>query len=199
MVNIAGLVNRSLALVVVLVLLGNFWADPATARPVFNQSPETMDRAFGRYWTKLTQRDDQGLYVTYTYSPAKLRPLFLEYTVKRFSLFYRNNQVRSASIDLAEKSGEDLKIAPSRITSEKLEAKFFEGVLGYGAPTYKPLLEVTGVWPYYRNCLGDGVASEYSQSAHTEIFGGLTLIYDARCVRPYDKIQLQVSKGPSGG
>jgi hypothetical protein len=119
--------------------------------------------------------------------------------VKRFSLLYRNNQVRSASIDLAEKSGEELKIAPSRITSEKLEAKFFEGVLGYRTPTYKPLLEVTGVWPYYRNCLGDGVAAEYSQSAHTEIFGGLTLIYDARCVRPYDKIQLQVSKGPSGG
>jgi hypothetical protein len=43
MVNIAGLVNRSLALVVVIVLLGNFWADPAAARPLFNQSPETMD------------------------------------------------------------------------------------------------------------------------------------------------------------
>jgi hypothetical protein len=200
MVNVrAGLVSRSIVPVMVLGLVGHLWASPAGARPVFNQSPAAMDRTFGRYWTKLTQRDSEGLYVTYIYSPAKLRQLFPGYTVTRFSLFYRNNQVRSANVALLDKSGGELILERDQIMSEKLEAKLFEGVLGYAAPTYKPLLEVTGVWPYYRNCLGDGVVSEYGQSAHTSILEGLTLAYEARCVRPYDKIQLQVGKGPSGG
>ncbi len=193
------MVNRSIVSVMLLGLLGTFWAGPAAARPVFNQSPETMDRAFGRYWTKLTKHDAQGVYVTYTYSPAKLRPLFPGYTVTSFSLFYRNNQVLTANVVLTEKSGEDLKIGRDRMVSEKLQAKLFEGVLGYAAPTYKPLLEVTGVSPYYSDCLGDGVVAEYGQPTNNEIITGLRLVYEARCVRPYDKIQLQVEKGISGG
>jgi hypothetical protein len=196
---IARLVSRSIVPVMVFGLLGHLWASPAAARPVFNQSPAAMDRTFGRYWTKLTQRDGEGLYITYTYSPTKLRQLFPGYKVTRFALFYRNNQVRSAIVDLLDKSGEELIIGRDRIVSEKLEAKFFEGVLGYAAPTYKPLFEMTGVAPAYSDCLGDGVVSEYGQSAHTNVLSGLRLTYEARCVRPYDKIQLQVEKGPSGG
>ncbi len=199
MVNIVALVNRSIVSVTVLALLGTSWTAPALAKPVFNQSPETVDRALGRYWTKLTKRDDQGLYVTYTYSPAKLRRLFSDYKVTQFFLIYRNDKMQSVHMALSDKSGEPLVLERDRIVSEQLEAMFFEGVLGYRAPTYKPLWEATGVAPAYSDCLGDGVASEYGQSAHTRILEGLSLVYEARCVRPYDRIQLKVEKGPSGG
>jgi hypothetical protein len=100
---------------------------------------------------------------------------------------------------LSDKSGEPLVTDREKIVSEQLEAKFFEAIFGYRAPTYKPLLEVTGVWPVYRDCLGDGVTAEYGQSAHSQVLEGMTLLYEPRCVRPYDKIKLQVEKGPSGG
>jgi hypothetical protein len=82
---LAGFVGRSILTASVLALLGTGWTAPVLAKPVFNQSPETVDRALGRYWTKLTKRDDQGLFVIYTYSPAKLRRLLPDYKVTRSS------------------------------------------------------------------------------------------------------------------
>jgi hypothetical protein len=195
---------RCFALVMLLAIVGFSMAQPVWAgRAVFNQTPEQIDRTFGRYWTKLTQRDGDGK--VYTYSPARFRAAFPNYPASRFVMIYRDGRVQSVQFlpyptIAAAKAQEGPILSEQQIETEQMEAKVFEAVLGYRPAIYKPLHQITGVWPRYTTCLGDGVASQYALLVHSEMLtSGFTLFYDKQCEPPYDKIKLTIERGPSGG
>jgi len=48
----------------------------AGGRYVLNQTPQTIERYFGRYWTRLTLTENGVTRVTYTYSPRRLQQVF---------------------------------------------------------------------------------------------------------------------------
>jgi hypothetical protein len=203
-ITIAGRTLVALALLVALTVL------PAHAafagRAVFNQTPETIDSAFGRYWTKLTQTDGEGkTYVTYSYSPNQLRRRFPNYPASQFTMVYRDNRVQSVQwLPYQTAANASNGVLPSLsaedVVSSQMEAKFFEYLLGYRPSIYKPLYEESGVVYSYLNCLGDGVASSYAVSAHANgLISGIILNYDRRCEPPYERIELTRGRGPSGG
>jgi hypothetical protein len=202
-ITLAGRTLVAVALLIALVILP---ANTALAgQAVFNQTPETMDKAFGRYWTKLTREGSDGkAYVTYTYSPNKLRRRFPGYPASEFTMIYRDNRVQSVTFS-PYKTAEDAKnqydplIQQEEVISSKMEEKFFEYLFGYRPSIYKPLYEYEGNFYGYTNCLGDGVASDYVLS-YPRMIGGITLKYNQACEPPYERIKLsRITSSNNGG
>jgi hypothetical protein len=188
----------------VLLAVG-FREQPAFAgRYVLNQSPATIERSFGRYWTKLTQTDEKGgKSVIYTYSPAPLQRYFPDRPFATLSMTYRNDRVRSVTMKpyrTAEEQQKDyIKLTDKTVMDQAMEAKLFEAIFGYRPPIYKPLYLNYGSFYSYINCLGDGVASSYSIHLGERLDGGITLTYNPVCEPPYNRIRYKEEKGPSGG
>lgn len=68
-------------------------------RTIFNQSPETIERYFGRYWTRLTTKDSKGnTIIAYTYNPAKFQRIFPESAGVQFTIIFENQRARSIEI-----------------------------------------------------------------------------------------------------
>jgi hypothetical protein len=206
-ITLAGRTLVAVALLIALVILPAIIlpANSALAgQAVFNQTPETMDKAFGRYWTKLTRENSDGkAYVTYTYSPNKLRRRFPDYPASEFTMIYRDNRVQSVTFSPYE-TAEDAKnhnaplIQQEEIISRKMEEKLFEYLFGYRPSIYKPLYEQEGNFYGYTNCLGDGVASNYVLS-YPRMIGGITLNYNQACEPPYERIKLSIITSPNNG
>jgi hypothetical protein len=207
-ITLAGRTLVAVALLIALVILPAIIlpANSALAgQAVFNQTPETMDKAFGRYWTKLTQEYDGKPYVTYTYSPNKLRRRLPGYPASEFTMIYRDNRVQSVTFR-PYKTAEDAKkqydplIQQEEVISSKMEEKLFEYLFGYRPSIYKPLYEEAGTAYSYTNCLGDGVASSYAVAHSTYLISGITLNYDQACEPPYERIKLtSTTSNATGG
>jgi hypothetical protein len=81
-----------------------FWINyprPAEAslRTIFNENVGTIERYFGRYWTRLTTHNQPGNHVvTYTYSPGKLRSIFRDSDKLRLSVTFVNDRAQSIHI-----------------------------------------------------------------------------------------------------
>ncbi len=180
-------------------------SQPALAgRYVLNQRPATIERSFGRYWTKLTQTNEQGKkFVTYTYSPALLRRFFPDRPFISFSMVYVNDRVQSITMrpykTAQEQRNDNIQVTSNTVTDERMEAKLFEAIFGYRPPIYKPLYLNYGSFYSYINCLGDGVASSYSVLQGERLTDGITLTYNPLCEPPYTRIKYTEEKGPSGG
>lgn len=203
-ITIAGRALVAVALLIALIILPP--ANTAIAgQAVFNQTPETMDKAFGRYWTKLTREDSDGkAYVTYTYSPNKLRRLFPDYPALQFTMVYRDNRVQFVTF-IPYETAEDAKnqnaplIEQEEVISSKMEEKLFEYLFGYRPSIYKPLYEEAGLTYFYTNCLGDGVASSYGVTTHSRQMSDITLRYDQACEPPYERIKLTRTRSSATG
>lgn len=193
------------AMAIATLLVVGVRGQPAVAgRYVLNQSPATIERSFGRYWTKLTQTNQKGeKSVTYTYSPAQLRRFFPDSPFLSLSMTYVNDRVQSVTMrpykTAAEKRNDYIKVTSSTVTDQAMEAKLFEAIFGYRPPIYKPLYLNYGSFYRYINCLGDGVASGYSILQGDNLAEGVTLAYNPVCEPPYDRIKYTEEKGPSGG
>ncbi len=193
-------------LAIALFLSVSMNPQPAFAgRYVLNQTPETIEQSFGKYWTKLTRTDEKGQkWSTYTYSPAALRRTFPEYPFATLSMVYTNNKVQSVTMrpyrTAEEKQMDEIETTGSDpAIYQKVEAKLFEAIFGYRPSINKPLYLNYGVYYAYIDCLGDGVASTYAIHHGQRLASGVTLSYNATCEPPYDRIQLKTEKGPSGG
>ncbi|HEY9620995.1 MAG TPA: hypothetical protein V6C78_11535 [Crinalium sp.] len=151
-------------------------APPAIAgRYVLNQTPQTVERYFGRYWTRLTTTDANGNSVaTYTYSPQQARRLFSGTENGTLKIRFVNNRVQQITFDNLTTMDFDLSDA----------ARFFAYVFGYQPPQsqYRDLgLENTMEgYGEYVVCLGDGVVTRYNGSGAGLTFF-VTLSYDPRC------------------
>lgn len=82
---------------ILTLLVVQIGVQPALAgRYVLNQSPAAIEQSFGRYWTKLTQTNQNGQKtITYTYSPASLRHFFPDRPFVSLSMTYVNDRVQS--------------------------------------------------------------------------------------------------------
>ncbi len=176
----------------------------AAGRYVLNQTPATIEKQFGRYWTKLTQKDSEGkVFVTYWYSPAKLRRLFPDRPKTQLMMIYVDDRVHSVRIQ-PYKTSDEVKDDSTELDFEtvqklQMEARYFEAIFGYRPPTYKPLYLNYGSFYSYTNCLGNGVASNYSFHFGSRLVNGIYLSYKKACEPPYDQIKFTEEKGPSGG
>lgn len=189
-----------------IVLLGHSLLAPeaVAGRYVLNQTPATIEKSFGRYWTKLTQKNDNGtVFVTYWYSPAKVRRLFPDRPATTLSMTYVDNRVQSIDI-IPYKTKQDVADQSTPMNSRyledlKMQERYFEAVFGYRPPTYRALYLNYGSFYSYRNCLGNGVMSAYTFHFDERLVQGISFSYNAACEPPYDQIRFTEEKGPSGG
>lgn len=164
--------------------------NPALAgRAVLNQSPATIEKSFGRYWTKLTHRDPDGLTrVTYTYNPSKLHRVFPSYPKAKFFVNFMDDRAQSIHLTM-----DDNENAQEFTYSASDAAKFFEFIFGYRPAIHQPLFDrFTGNETIHDHvdCLGDGVATAYTiGGANQFLLGDAKLYYTQRCEPPYDRIQ----------
>jgi hypothetical protein len=204
--NLINVLRTSLILATIASLTSGLFVPESAAagRYVLNQTPATIDKIFGRYWTKLTRKGSDGkMYVTYWYSPAKLRRLFPDRPETQLMMVYVDDRVQSVQIipyKTPQEVADGIIIMDSSIfPSLKMEERYFEAIFGYKAPTYKPLYLSYGSFYSYQNCLGNGVISSYAFHFGERLTSGISFGYDKACEPPYDQIKFTESKGPSGG
>lgn len=162
-------------------------ADPSQAagRYVLNQSPQTIERYFGRYWTRLTLTENGVTRVTYTYSPAGLRRVFPNSQINRFAITFVENRSQQISADIDER--------PNGFTFDRAAAfRLYEYIFGYRPPVWQLLSSrPTGNETIHDDeyCLGDGVVTAFTVGgADQNVFGStFTLRYDTRCESPYKR------------
>jgi hypothetical protein len=203
--TLINVLRTSFILATIASLTGSLFVpeSDAAGRYVLNQTPATIEKHFGRYWTKLTQKGSDGkVYVRYWYSPAKLRRLFPDRPETKLMMIYVDDRVQSVNI-IPYKTPQEVANGSIRMDSEtlnrlKMEERYFEAIFGYRPPTYKPLHLEYGSYYTYQNCLGNGVMSDYSFHFNEELTG-IGFSYNKACEPPYDQIKFTESKGPSGG
>jgi hypothetical protein len=180
-------------LILVATILGSHSIAALALPAPFNQTPATLEKRFGRYWTKLTTRDSDGTpLVTYTYSAARFRKLFPAYPASRLTIQYRNNQARLFQFQPyktveARDMGEPLLSADMQ--GENWEAKLFEGLFGYRSLIYRSLISHPGEYESsFTNCLDDGVATSYSfYFLSQQWLDGIILTHNPLCKPPADR------------
>lgn len=161
-------------------------ADPSQAagRYVLNQSPQTIERYFGRYWTRLTLTENGVTRITYTYSPAGLRRVFPTDQIDRFAITFAENRSQQVSASITGGLG------TNGFTYDRAAAfRLYEYIFGYRPPIWQFLSsKPTGNETIHDDeyCLGDGVATAFTVGgADQNVFGGVfTLHYDTRCEPP---------------
>ncbi len=158
------------------LLFNNFLAEPVWAgRPIFNATPQTIERYFGRYQTRLTTSAG----VTYTYSPQEIRQLFPQFQQTNWSITFVNNRAKFINLDVNPNENAD------DFTYGQNEAsKFFQYVFGYQPPTWQEQSrQFTGNETIYEYeyCLGDGVATSFMQMGYKQFADFIQLYYNPQC------------------
>jgi hypothetical protein len=156
----------------------------AAGRYVLNQSPQTIERYFGRYWTRLTLTGNGVTRVTYTYSPAGLRRVFPKNQINQFSITFVENRAQQISAIITD--GLD----PKGFTFDRAAAfRLYEYIFGYRPPMWQFLSSrPTGNETIHDDeyCLGDGVVTAFTVGGTDQnVYGSVfTLHYDTRCAPP---------------
>ncbi|MFN6568609.1 hypothetical protein [Dendronalium sp. ChiSLP03b] len=151
-------------------------------RYVLNQTPQTIERYFGRYVTKT--KSDRFIY---TYNPKSFRRLFPQFPKSNFSITFVNNQAKHISLnfnaDFERYSGDQ--------NYGQVEAtKFYNYIFGYQPLIWQELSAKFGgneTVYFYEYCLGDGVATSFDRYGYKQFTDSATLSYDARCDPPYNR------------
>jgi hypothetical protein len=151
----------------------------AIARPILNQSPETLRSYFGEPTERWTFESETGeLLEALTYDPTALRqavPTLGDRTT--FRIIYQND--RAQWIAVSPDGG------PSSVYGPESGRQLFEFIFGYGAPVWLELPRpAMGIGGYYegRACLGDGIRTDWEQAA---ALISVRLFYDTDCEPPY--------------
>lgn len=160
---------------------------PAASRPVLNQSPQTIERYFGRYWTRLTRTENGTTRVTYTYSPAGLRRILPRAQIERFSVTFVDNRAQTINLDI------NSPMDSTGFTYGQPEAsRFYQYVFGYRPPIWKFLSSrFTGNETIhdYIFCLGDGVSTGFTIGGAAQVLiGSINLQYNVQCEPPYQSL-----------
>ncbi|MBD2102491.1 hypothetical protein [Leptolyngbya sp. FACHB-261] len=150
-------------------------------RTIFAESPQTVERYFGRYWTRLTQTDAQGNTTRiYTYNPARFRGVFPESKRMKFYITFVNDRAQSVHL---EDMSTYLNRVPDRMDS------FYEVVFGYRPsltnPVYHRLVSdpggANGTLQGLAYCMEPGTALAFEAVSVAEIATFAMLSRDARC------------------
>ncbi|WP_256973351.1 hypothetical protein [Nostoc sp. T09] len=170
-------------LTVAFLLLNSLLTPPAWAgRYVLNQTPQTIERYFGRYSTKKTN----GAQVTYTYAPKSFRRLFPQFPKSNFSIAFVNNQAKYITLNF---NGDFFEYPGSYNYDKAVASKFYNYIFGYQPPIWKELSNKFGgneTMYSYEYCLGDGVATSFDRYGYKQFTDSATLSYNNRCEPPYN-------------
>lgn len=162
---------------------GLFPVPVMAGRYVLNQTPQTMERYFGRHITKRTNGND----VIYIYNPKSFRRIFPQFPKSNFSITFVKKQAKYITLnfnaDFSEYSGD-------QNYSQAEAAKFYNYIFGYQPPIWQELSAKFGgneTVYFYEYCLGDGVATSFDRYGYKQFTDSATLSYDTRCEPPYKR------------
>jgi hypothetical protein len=160
-----------------LLMSGAILAPSALAgRYVLNQTPQTIQRYFGRPWTiKTSSTNPQEKQITY--SPAGIRRLFPTFPRQgQFGMTFVNNRVTDIWLKPNTPEDGDFSFDPRR---------FFNYIFGYQPPTWKLLKYPGGHEGFadYEACLGDGVLIHYME--YRLGANNISMVYNPTCEPPY--------------
>lgn len=163
------------------LLSSSIFTPPVLAgRYVLNQTPQTIERYFGRYITKQIN----GKRSIYTYNPKSFRRLFPQFPKSNFSITFINNQAKDISLNF----NGDFEQYPGDRNYDRAEAaKFYNYIFGYQPSIWQELSTKFGgneTVYFYEYCLGDGVATSFGRYGYKQFTDAATLSYDACCELP---------------
>ena len=164
-----------------LLLLNGIFAPSAQAgRPVLNQTPETINRYFGGYKTRLTTNAG----VTYTYAPANFKQLFPTFPKSNFSIIFTNNRSKKITFNF---NGSFESFPGYENYNRAVAAKFYNYIFGYQFPIWKELSIrfVEDTVHDFEYCLGDGVGNSFTRWGYKQFTDDASFYYDSRCEPPY--------------
>lgn len=168
-------------LTVGFLLINSIFNPPALAgRYVLNQTPQTIERYFGRYLKKQTSDEK----VIYTYAPKSFRRLFTQFPKSNFSIIFVNNQAQSINLNF---NSDFDKYSGTYNYNQESAAKFYKYIFGYQPPVWQ---ELTAKFSgnetiyFYKYCLGDGVATSFERYGYKQFTDSATLAYNTRCESP---------------
>ena len=149
-------------------------------RAIFNQTPQTLQKYFGKPLSKVIKNDS----ITYTYSNQQLHRLFPEFGDSQFSIMFIQNQAKYIILNMStNKNADDFTY------DGKQASKFYEYIFGYKPPIWQEIAhKFTGNETIYQYtyCLGDGVATNFILGGYKQfLLGEVILYYDNRCEPPY--------------
>jgi hypothetical protein len=158
----------------------------ARGRYILNQTPQTIERYFGRYWTRLTRTENGVTRVTYTYSPAALQRIFPNTQISSFAITFINNRAQQISLNISGAPD------PESFTYGRAEAsRLYEYIFGYRPSIWQQISsEFTGNETIYdyEYCLGDGVATRFTLAGWRQFLqNDAELYYSDRCEPPYNR------------
>lgn len=168
------------------LLINSIYSPSAVAgRYVLNQTPQTIERYFGRYITKQLNGDT----LTYTYAPQSFRRLFPQFPKSNFSIIFVKNQVKYIKLNF---NGDFSQYLGSYNYDQAEAVKFYNYIFSYKPPIWQKLSAKFGgneTIYFYEYCLGDGVATSFDRYGYKQFTDSATLSYDTRCEPPYDRNQ----------
>ncbi|MBD2385734.1 hypothetical protein [Cylindrospermum sp. FACHB-282] len=163
------------------LFINSTFAPPALAgRYVLNQTPQTIERYFGRYLKKQTSEGK----VIYTYAPKSFRRLFPLFPKSNFSITFVNNQAKSINLNF---NSDFDKYSGNYNYDQQSAAKFYKYIFGYHPPIWQ---ELTAKFSgnetiyFYEYCLGDGVATSFERYGYKQFTDSATFAYNTRCESP---------------
>lgn len=159
----AGTLMKTLSIVGVSLLLSSTLLPmPAFAgRYVLNQSPQTVQRYFGRPIATVPGEATRLLEMTYRYKPAGIRRVLPRLPKgATFQIGFANQRVQSLWLDVNASENESFSYGRTEAS------QFFTYIFGYQPPRWQPLPLANGGGGHegfieYEACLGDGVATSY--------------------------------------
>lgn len=159
------------------LILAGWFAPPALAgRYVLNQTPQTIQRYFGRP-LKIETSATNPTQKTYFYSTLPIRRLFPSFPVQgQFGMTYVNDRVKTIWLSPRTPENGNFSYNPKA---------FFNYIFGYQPPIFKQL-QVSGGhegFADYKACLGDGVITTYIE--YRLGTDQISLTYDPVCEPPY--------------
>lgn len=155
----------------------------AAPRPVLNQSPQTIERYFGRPFSRLTRSSEGKTYRTFQYNPRGLRTLFPEAKDLRFYVGFVNDRAEQVMLT---SGNANISGYPDRAD------RFFQSVFGYlpskQSPIYgKSLTDPTtntGSLLVNSFCLANGIATSHEYHSVPDVTLQALLFADNRCKTP---------------
>lgn len=152
-------------------------------RYVLNQTPQTIERYFGRPISK--QINGNG--VIYIYNPKSFRPIFPQFPKSNFSITFVNDQAKYITLNF----NADFSQYPGDHNYGQAEAaKFYNYIFEYQLPIWQELaakFRGNETVYFYEHCLGDGVATSFEKYGYHQFTNSATLAYDARCEPTYNQ------------
>lgn len=171
-------------LTVEFLLVSSIFAPPAMAgRYVLNQTPQIIERYFGRPISKRTN----GNGVIYIYNPKSFRRIFPQFPKSNFSITFVNNQAKDITLNF---NGDFYQYLGDNNYGQAEAIKFYNYIFQYQPPIWQELSAKFGgneTVYFYEYCLGDGVATSFERYGYKQFTDYATLSYDARCEPPYNR------------